>query len=174
MLFMICMNLIMMICELYVGVSGNCLSMIADSFNLISDAIGLVVGFTAIMLGKRSTNPFFTYGWKRSEVIGAFFNASFLISSSFFLITQIVNKFIEPENLENIDLVLYVGIAGLLENMLGVIMINDFKCFHCHNGKKEKNKKDVERLPLTEEGRENQVEKKQKDMAVHSSFLIIL
>ena len=64
--------------------------------------------------------------------MGAFFNASFLLSSAFFLITEIVHKFIDAELPTEIDVVLYVSIGGIVINIIGMILTGHDGHHHHH------------------------------------------
>jgi len=85
---------------LVVGILGHSLTLVGDSFHMISDTFGLAVGYTTIKLGQRAADNKMTFGYKRAEILGAFFNASFLISTGFFLLTEIVQKYISPESIK--------------------------------------------------------------------------
>lgn len=97
---MMVLNTVYMFCELIVGIIGNSLTLLGDSFHMLSDSLSLIIGFVSIKFGKRKNNQHFTFGYKRAEVLGAYFNASFLISVAFFLLTEIINKYIKPEPIE--------------------------------------------------------------------------
>lgn len=119
------LNISYMFCELIAGILGNSLTLLGDSFHMMTDSISLVVGFVSIKLGYRKDNPIFTFGYKRAEVLGAFFNASFLISVAFFMVTEIIQKYIEPEPVDQVDLVLYTAIGGFVINLIGMFLFHE-------------------------------------------------
>src|SRR6218665_3562137 len=63
-----------------------------------------------------------TYGWVRAEILGALVNAVFLIALCFTILTDGITRLISPEQIHNVDLLLYVGIAGLGINIFGLVM----------------------------------------------------
>lgn len=63
-----------------------------------------------------------TYGWVRAEVLGALVNSVFLIALCFTILTDGITRLVTPEEITNVDLLLYVGIAGLCINVFGLIM----------------------------------------------------
>lgn len=67
------------------------------------------------------------------EILGAFFNASFLLSTAFFLVTEVVHKFIDPEIPTEIDIVLYVAIGGIVINIIGMIISGHDGHHHGHS-----------------------------------------
>uniref|UniRef100_A0A3Q3VJR3 Uncharacterized protein n=1 Tax=Mola mola TaxID=94237 RepID=A0A3Q3VJR3_MOLML len=99
------------IVEVVVSRLTSSLSMLSDSFHMLSDVIALVVALVAVRFADKTqaTNKN-TFGWIRAEVMGALVNAVFLTALCFTIV------------------VIGVGIAGLLVNVLGLFL------FHGHAG----------------------------------------
>ena len=109
--------------ELIVGYIGNSMALVADSFHMLSDVISLLIGLIAVrMATKRSAKN--TYGWVRAEVLGALINSVFLLALCFSIFIESIKRIIEPEPVEDAELVLYVGIAGLLINVIGMFIFS--------------------------------------------------
>ena len=66
-----------------------------------------------------------TFGWARAEVLGALVNAVFLVALCFSILIESVKRFISTDEIHNPQLVLGVGVAGLVVNLIGICM------FHC-------------------------------------------
>lgn len=121
-----------MIVEISIGIVSNSTALQTDGFHMLSDLIALIVAGVSEYLAKRgTTNIRYSYGLKRSETLGGFFNSCFLLTNIFWLLRENVEIFIErSKNLENVELgnsislVLIVSILGLLLNILGI------KIFH--------------------------------------------
>lgn len=105
------------------------LSMLSDSFHMLSDVIALVVALVAVRFAEktRSTNKN-TFGWIRAEVMGALVNAVFLTALCFTIVLEAIERFTEPHEIESPLVVVGVGAAGLLVNLLGLCL------FHGHAG----------------------------------------
>uniref|UniRef100_A0A3B5KYE5 Cation efflux protein transmembrane domain-containing protein n=1 Tax=Xiphophorus couchianus TaxID=32473 RepID=A0A3B5KYE5_9TELE len=69
--------------EVVVSRITSSLSMLSDSFHMLSDVLALVVALVAVRFAERthSTNKN-TFGWIRAEVMGALVNAIFLTAST--------------------------------------------------------------------------------------------
>ncbi|CCK72145.1 Zn(2+) transporter ZRC1 KNAG_0J00620 [Huiozyma naganishii CBS 8797] len=120
--------------ELTIGYMSHSLALIADSFHMLNDIISLLVAFWAVKVAKeRSPTAKYTYGWKRAEILGALINAVFLIALCFSIMIQALQRLIEPEEIRNPRLVLYVGFAGLLSNCVGLFLFNDHADHSTHN-----------------------------------------
>lgn len=105
------------------------LSMLSDSFHMLSDVIALVVALVAVRFAEKthSTNKN-TFGWIRAEVMGALVNAVFLTALCFTIVLEAIERFTEPHEIDSPVVVAGVGAAGLLVNLLGLCL------FHGHAG----------------------------------------
>ncbi|XP_056150116.1 zinc transporter 1a [Lampris incognitus] len=105
------------------------LAMLSDSFHMLSDVIALVVALVAVRFAEKTqaTNKN-TFGWIRAEVMGALVNAVFLTALCFTIILEAIERFTKPHEIERPQVVIGVGAAGLLVNLLGLCL------FHGHAG----------------------------------------
>lgn len=117
------------IVEVVVSRITTSLSMLSDSFHMLSDVIALVVALVAVRFAEKThaTNKN-TFGWIRAEVMGALVNAVFLTALCFTIILEAIERFTEPHEIEKAEVVAGVGAAGLLVNLLGLCL------FHGHAG----------------------------------------
>lgn len=117
------------IVEVVVSRLTSSLSMLSDSFHMLSDVIALVVALVAVRFAEKThaTNKN-TFGWIRAEVMGALVNAVFLTALCFTIVLEAIERFTEPHEIESPEVVAGVGAAGLLINVLGLCL------FHGHAG----------------------------------------
>ena len=59
----------------------------------------------------------------RAEILGAFFNAVFLIALCVSIILEALTRFVEPPEINNPKLILIVGCAGLFSNLVGFVVL---------------------------------------------------
>ncbi|CAF0711752.1 unnamed protein product [Adineta steineri] len=117
------------IIELVVGNITNSVSLVADSFHMLSDAIALIIAIVAVRFSRHRSDTN-TYGWVRAEVIGANINTVFLLTLCLTIIFDAIKRFIQPEPIENVNLLLIVGLIGLGINIIGLFL---FQGFHGHS-----------------------------------------
>jgi len=110
------------IAEFGFGVVANSLALISDAFHMLSDLIGLIIGFFAIQLSRRTASAQRSYGWVRAEVIGGLVNGVFLAAVCVFIIVEAIQRFIEPPEIGEPMLIIIVGSGGLLVNVIGLFM----------------------------------------------------
>ncbi|AWP20185.1 putative zinc transporter 1 [Scophthalmus maximus] len=117
------------IVEVVVSRITSSLAMLSDSFHMLSDVIALVVALVAVRFAEKthSTNKN-TFGWVRAEVMGALVNAVFLTALCFTILLEVIERITEPHEIESPMVVIAVGAAGLLVNLLGLCL------FHGHAG----------------------------------------
>ncbi|UJR08744.1 hypothetical protein I4U23_013001 [Adineta vaga] len=128
-LVMLTMTFSFFIVELIVGNLTKSVALVADAFHMLSDVISLVIGIVAVRIVKRRSNAN-TFGWVRAEVVGANINTVFLLALCLTIIFDAIKRFIEPEPIENVNLLLIVGSIGLGINIIGLFL---FQGFHGHS-----------------------------------------
>ncbi|CAF2513762.1 unnamed protein product [Rotaria sp. Silwood2] len=133
--------------ELVVGNITKSVALIADSFHMLSDVISLVIGLTAVRFVKRGSDVN-TYGWVRAEVVGANINTVFLLALCLTIVFDAIKRFVDPEPIENVNLLLIVGSVGLGVNIIGLLLFQGFHG-HSHGGHShgDKNIKSNENIP---------------------------
>lgn len=119
--------------EITIGYMSHSLALIADSFHMLNDIISLLVALWAVNVAKnRNADATYTYGWKRAEILGALINAVFLIALCFTILIEALQRLISPPTIENPRLVLIVGVAGLISNLVGLVLFHDTGHSHGH------------------------------------------
>lgn len=128
-LCMLLLTFMFMVLEVVVSRVTASLAMLSDSFHMLSDVLALVVALVAERFARRThATQKNTFGWIRAEVMGALVNAIFLTGLCFAILLEAVERFIEPHEMQQPLVVLGVGVAGLLVNVLGLCL------FHHHSG----------------------------------------
>jgi cobalt-zinc-cadmium efflux system protein len=75
----VALNLVFVLVEGGFGFISNSVALIADAGHNLSDVLGLVCAWGALMLGRRRPGARFTYGLGRSSVLAALANAVLLL-----------------------------------------------------------------------------------------------
>uniref|UniRef100_A0A7E4W2R7 Zinc transporter 1 n=1 Tax=Panagrellus redivivus TaxID=6233 RepID=A0A7E4W2R7_PANRE len=123
-------NFVMMVVELVCGVAFKSMTLTADAFHMTSDILALGIAFASLRIAQRRRDAVHTFGWVRAEVLGALINSVFLLSLCLSVLIEAVKRFAVPEPLENLWVVLGVGIAGLVVNIVGLAALG----VHSHHG----------------------------------------
>lgn len=118
----IILNLIIFFAEIAGGLISNSLSLITDALHNLSDGLAIFIAWVANKIGKRPSNLKRTFGYKRIEILAAFFNALVLIAISLYLFYEAVQRIISPEPVKGL-IMLLVALIGLLANLSAVLLI---------------------------------------------------
>ncbi|KAK4043714.1 cation efflux protein [Parachaetomium inaequale] len=120
---MLALDTVFFLLELGVGFAVHSLALMADAFHMLNDIISLLVGLWAVSVASKATTDKFSYGWLRAEILGAFFNAVFLIALCVSIVLEALTRFIDPPEIGNAQLILIVGCLGLASNLVGFVVL---------------------------------------------------
>ncbi|KAI3318511.1 cation efflux protein [Xylariaceae sp. AK1471] len=129
---MLAIDIVFFLVELISGFVVHSLALTADAFHMLNDIISLIIGLWAVTVAKRATTNQFSYGWVRAEILGAFFNAVFLIALCISIILEAITRFVEPQEVSNPKLILIVGCFGLASNLVGFVVLGGHGHDHGH------------------------------------------
>nr|XP_036587416.1 zinc cadmium resistance protein [Colletotrichum truncatum]KAF6798358.1 zinc cadmium resistance protein [Colletotrichum truncatum] len=129
---MLGIDIVFFLVELIVGLIVKSLALTADAFHMLNDIISLCVGLWAVAVARKATTDKYSYGWLRAEILGAFFNAVFLIALCVSIILEAITRFFDPPEIDNPKLILIVGSFGLASNLVGFFVLGGHG--HSHGG----------------------------------------
>ncbi|KPJ10086.1 Zinc transporter 7 [Papilio machaon] len=113
------LNLSFAFVELFYGIWTNSLGLISDAFHMFFDCTGLVAGLAASLVSKWRANERYSYGYARAEVLAGFVNGLFLLFIAFFIMSEAVERAIEPPEVKH-ERLLLVSVLGFLVNLVGI------------------------------------------------------
>ncbi|MDO9260477.1 MAG: cation diffusion facilitator family transporter [Flavobacteriaceae bacterium] len=122
-LFSILLHLLITIAQFIGGVISGSLALISDSIHNFSDVISLIVSYIANILAQNKKQTIRkTFGYKRAEIIAAFFNATTLIVIALILGYEAIQRFFSPVEIES-NLVIGLAFLGILVNGFSVLLL---------------------------------------------------
>lgn len=139
---MLAIDIVFFLIELITGFLVHSLALTADAFHMLNDIISLIIGLWAVLVAKRATTNKFSYGWVRAEILGAAFNAVFLIALCISIILEAITRFIEPQEVSNPKLILIVGCCGLTSNLVGFLVLGGHGHDHGHGDQSHEHEHD--------------------------------
>ncbi|KAI8643169.1 Metallo-dependent phosphatase-like protein [Parasitella parasitica] len=128
--YFLLLNLSYMFVQLTYGVWTNSLGLISDAIHMFFDCLALAVGLFAAVMSKWPSNSEFSYGYSRIETVAAFFNSVFLVLISLSIVTEAIQRLINPPHMSTHRL-LFISFIGLLVNLVGIFAFNHG---HAHGG----------------------------------------
>ncbi|GAB0493760.1 hypothetical protein MMPV_005045 [Pyropia vietnamensis] len=121
--------------ELIVGILSNSMALAADAFHMLSDVLAMAVGIVAIRAASKEDFDAYqhnTYGLQRAELLGALANSVFLLALCFTIVLDAVKRLLEPAPIRHPQVVLAVGLVGLLINGGGLFIFMDYSASDGH------------------------------------------
>ncbi|KAH8082235.1 cation efflux protein [Filobasidium floriforme] len=116
--------------EITSGYAVGSLALISDAFHMLNDVMSLVVALYAVKLATKPSSAKNSYGWQRSEVLGALVNGVFLLALCFSIFMEAIERFFNVSEISNPKLVVIVGSLGLASNIIGLFLFHE----HGHGG----------------------------------------
>jgi len=117
----IALNTGFVIVEVSYGVLSNSLALIADAGHNLSDVLGLLMAWGASILVRRLPTPRRTFGLKRSSILAALLNASFLLIVSGGVAWEAIQRLREPSSVAG-NTVIIVALVGIAINSISAAM----------------------------------------------------
>ncbi len=111
----IALNSIFIVVEAIYGYASNSTALIADAGHNLSDVLGLIVAWIAVILSKRPPSVRYTYGLRGSSILAALFNAVFLLIAVGAIGWQAVLRLFNPEPVAEMT-VMIVAAIGIVTN----------------------------------------------------------
>ncbi|MEX0771193.1 MAG: cation diffusion facilitator family transporter [Balneolaceae bacterium] len=117
------LNLGITIVEIVGGILSNSLALISDAIHNFSDTTSLGVSLTARKVSKWNADKQKTFGYKRAEIVGAFFNLVVLVVIGLFLVKEAIERFYSPEIIDGV-VMLWVAVFGLAANLVSMLLLH--------------------------------------------------
>lgn len=111
------LNLGFVLTEAGFGLVAHSVSLLADAGHNFSDVLGLVLAWGASLLAQRQPSQRYTYGWRRSSVLAALFNAIFLFVVTGGIAWEAIERLVGPEQFPDVAGSTMIGVAAI-----GIVM----------------------------------------------------
>jgi len=118
----ILLNILITIAQVIGAVFSGSLSLMTDALHNFSDVVALIISYIADKLTQKKYTDEQTFGYKRSEVIAALFNAASLIAIALLLGKEAIMRFNEPVVIQSLWVILLAGMS-ILVNGICVLML---------------------------------------------------
>jgi cobalt-zinc-cadmium efflux system protein len=119
--FGIILNTIFIVVEATYGIIGDSLALLADAGHNLSDVLGLIIAWVAVWLGRKKPTNKRTYGFKKSSILAALFNAIFLLVAIFYIVWEAVQRFASPTPVVG-KAVIIVAVIGIVINTVTALL----------------------------------------------------
>lgn len=111
----IVLNTGFVVIEAVYGFLSHSMALVADAGHNLSDVLGLLVAWAAVILVKRAPKGRFTYGLRGSSILAALFNAVVLLVAIGAIAVEAVQRLFHPEPVAGVTVMIVAGI-GIVVN----------------------------------------------------------
>lgn len=123
----IILNTIFVVVEAGYGLYANSMALLADAGHNLSDVLGLVVAWIAVMLAKRLPTPKYTYGLGASSILAALANAMLLLVAVGAIAWEAIGRFSDPAPVAGLTVIIVAGIGILINGVTAYLFSSGSK-----------------------------------------------
>jgi cobalt-zinc-cadmium efflux system protein len=117
----ITLNFLFVIIEVIVGLFIHSLSLLSDAGHNLADVGALALSLLAFRLLKVKSNENYTYGYRKTSILVALFNAMVLLVSIGAIVYEAAHRFLNPEPIPGTTIAWVAGI-GIIINTVTALM----------------------------------------------------
>ena len=119
----IILNLSYILIEVFYGLMINSMALLADAGHNFSDVLGLLLAWGAAYLAKTTTTEKRTYGFRKSTILAALFNAILLMIAVGAITFEAVRKLIQPEPVVGTTMMIVAGIGVVINAVTAMVFM---------------------------------------------------
>ncbi len=121
----ILLNFLFVLVEVVVGLNTHSLSLLSDAGHNLADVGALALSLLAFRLLKVKSNAHFTYGYKKTSILVALFNAMVLLVSIGAILYEAAHRFINPETIPGKTISIVAGIGIVINALTALLFFRD-------------------------------------------------
>lgn len=115
---------VVLVAEVVGGILTGSLALLADAGHMLSDLTGLLIALVALIIAARPASERHTYGYRRTEVLGALLNGLLLVVVAVGIAFQGIQRLIDPSGIEILAApMLVVAAIGLVANAVSMMVL---------------------------------------------------
>ncbi len=123
--FTILLNLIYVGIEFSYGFISNSTALIADAGHNVSDVLGLLLSWYAIVLTKRKPSEKYTYGLRSSSILAALTNGMLLLLACGAIAWEAAHRLTSPPMIEGFTISSIAGIGIIINGISALLLLKD-------------------------------------------------
>jgi len=117
----IVLNFLFVVIEVAAGLYIHSLSLLSDAGHNLADVGSLALSLLAFRLVSVKSNDRYTYGYRKTSILVALFNAMILLVSIGAIVYEAIRRFFNPEPIQGTTIALVAGI-GIIINAVSAIL----------------------------------------------------
>lgn len=123
----IALNVLFVLVEAYYGWRAGSLALLSDAGHNLSDVLSLLVAWGSFYLAGLRPSQRHTYGWGRTTMMAAVFNALMLLIATGGIVLEAIDRFSQPVPVQGGIVMLVAGIGVLINGCTAWLFMPDKK-----------------------------------------------
>jgi len=111
-----------LVVEVAGGLYFNSLALLSDAGHMLTDVAALAIALLAIRLGAKPPDEKRSFGYRRSEILAAAFNALMLFVIAIYIFVEAIDRFRDPRPIQSWGM-MAVAAVGLVVNLVAMRML---------------------------------------------------
>jgi len=111
-----------LVVEVAGGLYFNSLALLSDAGHMLTDVAALAIALLAIRLGAKPPDEKRSFGYRRSEILAAAFNALMLFAIAIYIFVEAIDRFRDPQPVQSWGM-MAVAAVGLVVNLVAMRML---------------------------------------------------
>jgi len=121
----ISLNFIFVIIEVIAGLVIHSLSLLSDAGHNLADVAALALSLLAFKLLKVKSNKQYTYGYRKTSILVALFNAMVLLVSIGAIMYEAIHRFLDPEPVKGTTIAIVAGIGIIINASTALLFFRE-------------------------------------------------
>lgn len=121
----IALNFLFVVIEVVVGLSIHSLSLLSDAGHNLADVGALALSLLAFRLLKVKANEHYTYGYRKTSILVALFNAMVLMVSIGAIVYEAAHRFLNPEPIQGTTIAIVAAIGIGINTITALMFLRD-------------------------------------------------
>ena len=121
----IALNFLFVLIEVFVGLYIHSLSLLSDAGHNLADVGALALSLLAFRLLKVKANDKYTYGYRKTSILTALFNAVVLLLSVGAIAYEAIHRFLNPEPLPGFTIAIVAGMGIAINAFTAILFLKD-------------------------------------------------
>jgi len=119
------LNFLFVLIEVIVGLNIHSLSLLSDAGHNLADVASLALSLLAYKLVKVKPTEVYTYGYRKSTILVALFNAVVLLVSIGAITYEAIHRFLNPEPLPGFTIAVVAGTGIVINTVTALMFLRD-------------------------------------------------
>jgi|KBSMisStandDraft_5_1062788.scaffolds.fasta_scaffold00027_22 cobalt-zinc-cadmium efflux system protein len=121
----ISLNFLFVVIEVVAGLYIHSLSLLSDAGHNLADVGSLALSLLAFRLLKVKPNERYTYGFRKTSILTALFNAVILLVSIGAIAYEAIHRFFNPEPVPGTTIAIVAGVGILVNGLTAILFMRD-------------------------------------------------